>query len=759
MNRLFFGLTAWGLLLVAAGGGATLKPATNWPPRQALFETLWNSGRLVVVYPADSAQGAARYRAWATRFAARQSYLTLEFVPDNEAGDSLFLQSPVWLIGTPASNRLIAQLQGKLPLQWGKRQLQLFGKAYDDTSDVFSLSVYPNPLNPVMPLSLLCAGRDEAVLELLESRRIRPGAWGSWGYEVFRQGRRLLMGDFDDSPEAGWQPDSQARYDLSAAPLLLWETEYLRAQAIGFAPTAQQQQAILAQSARVYRQIDSLLGPARFPSGKLTLLLYPTAEQMALGTEHAAQAHLDRAAATVYATSDPAWAGAWESAENEWWILQRLDTARVVALQRGLALYFSENWQRLGWRHWARRLHDSGNLPALAAMLDNAEFRQESPLVGGAAAAALAGFLIETRGWAQFRKYYADWQPAPAEVNALDAAWRAWIAKQAQAKPTKPPEISAYLKGFNFTHEGYQIYNGYISQRASRSIGYMQGIGSNALAVVPYSYMRDPASPAYLPFAKAAGEENDASVAHVLYEARQRGMTTLLKPQVWLRGAWPGAVNMNSEQDWDAFFGHYYRWIRHYAMLAEIHGADMLCVGVEFQHASLNKPEKWRQIIQKLRGLYSGKLCYAANWGAEFEQLSFWNELDYIGLNCYYPLSDKESPSREELMAAFEAVLSKAEQVSRRNNKPLLFTEIGFRSIQAPWKAPHAEAGAAPYDPQAQALCYEVVFDCLKNKGWQKGIFWWQWSCNLPDVQPADRRYVPYTKAAEAVVRKAFGEM
>ena len=108
-------------------------------------------------------------------------------------------------------------------------------------------------------------------------------------------------------------------------------------------------------------------------------------------------------------------------------------------------------------------------------------------------------------------------------------------------------------------------------------------------------------------------------------------MSTMLKPQIWVgSNSWPGDIKMKSQEEWDIFFDNYYRWVRHYAMLAEINELDSYCIGVEFAKATLAKEEAWRKLIKKLRGIYSGQLTYAANWGDEFENLTFWDELDFI---------------------------------------------------------------------------------------------------------------------------------
>ena len=84
--------------------------------------------------------------------------------------------------------------------------------------------------------------------------------------------------------------------------------------------------------------------------------------------------------------------------------------------------------------------------------------------------------------------------------------------------------------------------------------------------------------------------------------------------------------------------------------------ADIFCVGTELSKLSKHDAE-WRRIIGDVRKIYKGPLTYAAVQGPEFETLQFWDALDYIGLNNYYPLTDDLSAS---------AIVAKVEAVQRR---------------------------------------------------------------------------------------------
>ena len=283
-------------------------------------------------------------------------------------------------------------------------------------------------------------------------------------------------------------------------------------------------------------------------------------------------------------------------------------------------------------------------------------------------------------------------------------------------------------------------------------------MGANAVTIVPYSYIRNSGDtdPTYLSLNKGSGSENDQGVIHSAYEAKQLGMSTLLKPQVFVGRGWSGDMEFKTEAQWQKFFKYYYKWIRHYAFLAEIHDIEMFAVGVEFSKAMLTHQEEWEKMIKNLRGLYSGQMTYCANWGKEFETVSLWNELDFIGINSYYPLSDKNNATDEELTATFEDVKTKIKSVYNTYKKPIVFTEIGFRSLNAPWKLPYSDGDNNIFNEEHQDRAYRVIFNGIKDEEWCRGILWWKFPSYLEYRGRENTSFTPNNKKAEATVRKWF---
>ncbi len=259
--------------------------------------------------------------------------------------------------------------------------------------------------------------------------------------------------------------------------------------------------------------------------------------------------------------------------------------------------------------------------------------------------------------------------------------------------------------------------------------------------------------------------ERDQGLEATTLLARAHGIRTLLKPHLWVRRggpeAWPGAIAMANEGDWDAWFASYREFLVHYARLAERLGIEALAVGTELHRAALARPASWRALIARVREVYSGELTYAANWNAEFEEIPFWDALDAIGIQAYFPLADHERPTLPELAAGWRRHLPAIEAVHRRTGKPILFTEIGYRSVAgaaiAPWRWPERTAQET-VDLETQERCYEAFFATVWPQPWLAGAYFWKW---YPDAKAHfearwETDFTPQGKPAEDVLRRYY---
>ena len=288
-----------------------------------------------------------------------------------------------------------------------------------------------------------------------------------------------------------------------------------------------------------------------------------------------------------------------------------------------------------------------------------------------------------------------------------------------------------FWRGMTFSHEGYQGYNGYGGEMMIPSLDSLAKLQVNALSIIPYTFMRQPDQVAELWIPDREGMETDEAVIATIKETHRRGWKVLLKPQIWLRGSWPGAIDFPDEESWQAWLGHYRTWMLHYAQMAADHQVEALCIGTELSRATLEQPEFWRKLISEIRDIYPGKLSYAANWGEEFEQISFWSDLDALGLNGYYPLSKNPQATDVELLQGAQAWMRRADTISMRAGRPLWLTEIGYRWVEGAWIDPHAEPGGRNSDKEAQARCYQALLAAASESQRLNGMFVWEWPSYL----------------------------
>ncbi len=256
--------------------------------------------------------------------------------------------------------------------------------------------------------------------------------------------------------------------------------------------------------------------------------------------------------------------------------------------------------------------------------------------------------------------------------------------------------------------------------------------------------------------------ETDAGLTLTAKMARQKGIHTLLKPHIWVGGGkFRGDIRMENEEDWQKWFDNYRTWILHYARLAAEYHFEGLCIGTELRSTVREREKDWRGLIRDIRKIYSGKLTYAANWYAEFEEVPFWDMLDFIGIQAYFPLTDQPAPSLDTLVAGWKPHADRIKKLSRQFNKPVIFTEIGYRTTEdaahEPWTWPQA-GQKTPLDPTTQARCYEAFFRVFWDQPWFAGAYWWKWFPNHEHAGGVKQAgFTPQNKSAATILTQWYG--
>lgn len=284
-------------------------------------------------------------------------------------------------------------------------------------------------------------------------------------------------------------------------------------------------------------------------------------------------------------------------------------------------------------------------------------------------------------------------------------------------------------------------------------------INANHAAVMPFGFIRDLNSPEIIfdTHRQWYGETRDGAKQYIDLLSRN-GLQVMLKPQIWIwRGEFTGGLEMGSEEDWKKLESSYEKFILTYAQLAEETKVDILCIGTELEKFVQSRPDYWCNLIQKIRDVYNGKLTYAANWD-EYKRTPFWDLLDFIGIDAYFPLSEQRTPSVDDLKKGWQFWKDKMANMARDFRKPVLFTEFGYRSMdytaKKPWLVDRAEQKV---NLQAQANAKIAIFEEFWEEEWFAGGYLWKWFIHHSRAGGVeDNRFTPQNKPAQQIIKSFY---
>ena len=255
--------------------------------------------------------------------------------------------------------------------------------------------------------------------------------------------------------------------------------------------------------------------------------------------------------------------------------------------------------------------------------------------------------------------------------------------------------------------------------------------------------------------------ESHRGIRTLARQADTLGMGIILKPHLWVGGYDEGQdrseIGFESAARWRKWEADYRRFLMVYARLAAHIDADGLVLGTELTRSATERPAFWRGLAEEVRTVYDGALTYAANWHEAYGRIQFWGALDYVGVQAYFPLTDVESPSLSTLRDAWRPHQMALARVHERTNRPILLTEVGYRSAEgaaeAPWTWPERDEEAVP-DSALQARCYRAFLSTVGRAPWLTGGVIWKWQ--PPSEVEGPTAFTPQGKPAEAVLRRWF---
>ena len=284
-----------------------------------------------------------------------------------------------------------------------------------------------------------------------------------------------------------------------------------------------------------------------------------------------------------------------------------------------------------------------------------------------------------------------------------------------------------------------------------------QLVHANYLSLMPYGFIPEGSTNLkYNTEWQWWGEKTEGAIT-MIELAKKEGYKIMLKPHVWIKhGTFTGHHTYSNSKEWEAFEVSYSKYILDFTRLAEKHQVELFCIGTEWGKFVEERPLYWKRLIKEVRKVYSGKLTYAANWD-EYSKVPFWKELDYIGVDAYFPLAQEKTPTAAQLKYALLEPLHQLRIISTSNNKPILFTEFGYRSIDFTTKKPWESGREGVVNLQGQINAYEAFFECFWQQEFIAGGFIWKWFANHSNAGgESNNGFTPQNKPVERVIKNWY---
>jgi len=284
-------------------------------------------------------------------------------------------------------------------------------------------------------------------------------------------------------------------------------------------------------------------------------------------------------------------------------------------------------------------------------------------------------------------------------------------------------------------------------------------VNANTTAVMPFGFIRNLEAPEIIHNTDRQWfGETAAGAKQYIEKLHANNLSVMMKPQIWIwRGEFTGLLKMNTEEDWKVLETSYRDFIMTYARLAEELDVAVFCIGTELEQFIVHRPEYWNLLISEIKQVYKGELTYAANWD-EYKRVPFWKELDYIGVDAYFPVSENKTPTVEEARQGWQQWKAEMLAVSSTVNKKILFTEYGYRSVdfagKEPWKS---DRSMTTVNLEAQTNLTQALFEEVYHESWFAGGYIWKWFIEHDKVGGLENnQFTPQNKPVEAIIQQYF---
>ncbi len=301
--------------------------------------------------------------------------------------------------------------------------------------------------------------------------------------------------------------------------------------------------------------------------------------------------------------------------------------------------------------------------------------------------------------------------------------------RQSRTQPDFPIGVTLYVKGED------------AGDRAAvrRLLDARRDAGDNAIClVIPFTQDHATSSD---PRPDDAITPTLADLRYLTRQATARGLAVMYKPlmderHLMAEGAWRGSI---APENPDLWFERYTALLAPWVELAGEENASWFVIGSEFSSLETEAYDRaWMELIDTTRDMLGNSgvgLTYGQNWDRVSAPPAWFETLDLLSIDAYYPLHgvDDGSPVTD-LVAAFEEHSPLFVALRERfPGKPVYFTEVGISSQSGVYDAPWtwSDPDSSTLNLESQRTFLEASCDYYGRVG--DGLFWW-----VADIHPLD---------------------
>lgn len=321
--------------------------------------------------------------------------------------------------------------------------------------------------------------------------------------------------------------------------------------------------------------------------------------------------------------------------------------------------------------------------------------------------------------------------------------------------------VSDWMRGANVVPTSSSDFASASFQESMRNL---RATGATSVAlVIPYYQSNIYATD----IAPGYNTPTDAALASAIEYLHSLGFSVMLKVHIdSYDGSWRAFINPSDRSAW---FVNYTNYLVHIGEIGQQHHVELISLGTELVSMAASQmhstnTQNWITLIQKMRTVFSGALTYTANstnnnndaFQNEKKYIEFWSHLDYAGLSTYYTISTGDN-SVASLVASWEYWnKNDLQSFAQQTGKPLLFSEVGYRSVSGAHFAPWDWARGGSVDLTEQANDYQALFEYWNAYDYIRGLYLWDWTTNPNAGGPGSTDYTPQHKPAEQVMTQWF---